>query len=118
MGKMNKMKKVLLTLLVQIIALSVYGQVDVYIEAYGNYSFIPAFEQTVKTDNYLPWATGYPAAYSQYKIVEHYDSKPGLEILIGARKIFLTKLSLETGVGLSVINFKRNTEVKSSESTS
>jgi hypothetical protein len=101
-------KTFLIIILLVIIRIAGYSQNSVFIEASINYSFLQNFELSKNNIQYSP-GPGY-GLYSPYwsKLNEDYDSKPGFDILIGIQKNISKKFNIESGLGLSMINYKRN----------
>ncbi len=105
------MKKSLITIFLSIIIISGFGQVKFFVEASANYSII---KKIVKSNDYNPQyspSSGYSSYFITWsKLIENYDSKPGFDIFIGLQKNISQKFNMESGFGLSMINYKKEDE--------
>lgn len=107
------MKQLIPLLLLAIVArIEAYSQINYFFEIQGNYTVIPTYENPAIPNVAIP-AAAYFISYPQYKLVESYESKPGIGLQTGISKDLSGRISFETGLGLSVINFRRNIEAKS-----
>ena len=103
-------KTFFLIILIVIIRISGYSQINVFVEASVNYSFLQDIEVTNENIQYSP-SSGYRVySPSWSKLIENYDSKPGFDILVGIQKDINKKFNIETGLGYSMINYKRKDE--------
>src|SRR5690554_272954 len=90
-----------------LISKGVFGQADFYIDFTGAYSFIPKYEhvdELIFTDIF-----GNP---STVKFTEEYKVKPGFNIEVGLDKNIKNRFSVNSGIGFSYYQFKRESNLK------
>jgi hypothetical protein len=90
-----------------LISKGVFGQADFYIDFTGAYSFIPKYEhvdELIFTDIF-----GNP---STVKFTEEYIVKPGFNIEVGLDKYIKDRFSVNSGIGFSYYQYKRETNLE------
>lgn len=99
-------KRVLFSIIIFLIPKLIFGQIGFYMDLSGTYPFIPKVEHTDKTD--FTDIFGNPATI---KLTEQYKVKPGLRIEMGFDKNVINKFSINSGIGLSFYQYKRESKL-------
>lgn len=110
-----KKQTFLVTFLFMLTISTGHGQINYFFEVNGNYSIIPTYGITLKPQISVPMMSGSSFSYWPNRAIESYDSKPGFDFKLGAQKYVFYKSNLETGVSFSILNFKRNYYIDTSE---
>ena len=97
----------LIAIPILLISNSIFGQADFYIDFTGAYSFIPKYEhvdELIFTDIF--------GNSSTVKFTEEYKVKPGFNIEVGLDKNIKNRFSLNSGIGFSYYQFKRESNLE------
>ncbi|NJN28342.1 MAG: hypothetical protein HC819_21410 [Cyclobacteriaceae bacterium] len=99
--------RVLITLAILLIPDFIFGQVDFYMDLSGSYSFIPKKEFVDDFNITDTYGNPYTLKYT-----EEYKVKPGLSVEAGFNKTLNHRFSINSGIGISLFQFKRESTVR------
>ncbi len=77
-----------------------------YFEISGNYSIIPGSVRQVEPVPLINVFTEYNQIPPKYSISQEFRHKPGFDISLGQKRRLTERLSLEAGLGITLVNYQ------------
>ena len=99
----------LVAILLSVVSMKAFGQVNFFIQGGLNYSLISTLEHSINTQYGIEGTQAISFVDSAYTLKEKYDAALGFDFLLGAQKVLSPRFSLESGVGISQITSSKNT---------
>jgi hypothetical protein len=105
--------RLLVVTVITFISCTLHSQINFFMEISGNYMLLRTQEgdpDPLPVNNYLPGF--YPINQPEYIAVENFNSKPAFNVNLGISKSLFQKFSMEAGLGVSQMNFRRTISIE------